>query len=136
MELTELWIWNCSWINEWVVYLKCKRLAKKKSKKDGVSQVVDLKLTKHIKGKSIKKYGGWMKLCNDKRFTKRMNEKKDGIDRIMDLKLQLYEWKNEWMNEWMKKNGVDWIVDLKLTKKWKGKWEKKMGFAELWIWNK
>ena len=59
------------------MYLKYRRFAKKKrDKKDGVSQVVDLKLTKHIKGKSIKKYGGWMKLCNDKRFTKRMKEKK------------------------------------------------------------
>ena len=35
-----------------VVYLKCRRFAKKKrDKKDGVSQVVDLKLTKNIKGK-------------------------------------------------------------------------------------
>jgi len=40
------------------VYLKCKRLAKKKrEKKDGVSQVVDLKLTKNIKGKQKKKMG-------------------------------------------------------------------------------
>ena len=41
-----------------VVYLKCKRLAKKKrEKKDGVSQVVDLKLTKNVKGKQRKKMG-------------------------------------------------------------------------------
>ena len=41
---------------------------------------------------------------NDKRFTIGMKEKKDG---------------------------VDWIVDLKLTKKWKGKWEKKDGFCRV-----
>ena len=41
---------------------------------------------------------------NDKRFTIRTKEKKDG---------------------------VDWIVDLKLTKKWKGKWEKKDGFCRV-----
>ena len=42
----------------WVVYLKCKRLAKKKrEKKDGFNQVVDLKLTKNIKGKQKKKMG-------------------------------------------------------------------------------
>ena len=41
---------------------------------------------------------------NDKRFTIRTKEKKDG---------------------------VDWIVDLKLTKKWKGKWEKKDGFCQV-----
>ena len=41
-----------------VVYLKCRRFAKKKrDKKDGVSQVVDLKLTKNIKGKQKKKMG-------------------------------------------------------------------------------
>ena len=41
---------------------------------------------------------------NDKRFTIRTKEKKDG---------------------------VDWIVDLKFTKKWKGKWEKKDGFCRV-----
>ena len=41
---------------------------------------------------------------NDKRFTIRTKEKKDG---------------------------VDWIVDLKLTKKWKGKWKKKDGFCRV-----
>ena len=41
-----------------VVYLKCRRFAKKKrDKKDGISQVVDLKLTKNIKGKQKKKMG-------------------------------------------------------------------------------
>ena len=45
---------------------------------------------------------------NDKRFTIRTKEKKDG---------------------------VDWIVDLKLSKKWKGEWEKKIGVAKLCIWN-
>ena len=40
------------------MYLKCKVLAKKKrEKKDGVSQVVDLKLTKNVKGKQKKKMG-------------------------------------------------------------------------------
>ena len=40
------------------MYLKCKRLAKKKrEKKDGFNQVVDLKLTKNIKGKQKKKIG-------------------------------------------------------------------------------
>ena len=43
-----------------VVYLKCKRLAKKKREKKGVSQVVDLNLTKNIKGKKKKRMGvGW-----------------------------------------------------------------------------
>ena len=38
--------------------MKCKRFAKKKrDKKNGVSQVVDLKLTKNIKGKQKKKMG-------------------------------------------------------------------------------
>ena len=37
--------------------------------------------------------------------------------------------------EQKKKDVVDWIVDLKINKKWKGKWEKKDGFAELRIWN-
>ena len=38
--------------------MKCKRLAmKRREKKDGVSQVVDLKLTKNIKGKQKKKMG-------------------------------------------------------------------------------
>ena len=41
---------------------------------------------------------------NDKRFTIRTKEKKDG---------------------------VDWIVDLKFTKKWKEKWEKKDGFCRV-----
>ena len=41
-----------------VVYLKCRRFAKKRrDEKDGVSQVVDLKLTKNIKGKQKKKMG-------------------------------------------------------------------------------
>ena len=39
------------------MYLKCKKLAKKREKKDGVNQVVDLKLTKNIKGKQRKKMG-------------------------------------------------------------------------------
>ena len=37
------------------------------------------------------------------------------------------------MNE--KKDGIAWIVDLKLSKKWKGNEKKKMGFAKLCIWN-
>ena len=41
------------------------------------------------------------------------------------------EWMNEWMNEWIKKNGVDWIVDLKISKKLKGIWEKKDGFCRV-----
>ena len=40
-----------------VVYLKCKRLAKKKREKKEASQVVDLKLTKNIKEKQKKKRG-------------------------------------------------------------------------------
>ena len=40
------------------MYLKCKRFAKKKrDKKDGVSQVEDLKFSKNIKGKQKKKMG-------------------------------------------------------------------------------
>ena len=34
-----------------------------------------------------------------------------------------------------KKDGVKWIVDLKLSKKLKRKMKKKMGFAKLCIWN-
>ena len=30
-----------------------------------------------------------------------------------------------------KKDGIVWIVDLKLSKKWKGNKKKKMGFADL-----
>ena len=30
-----------------------------------------------------------------------------------------------------KKDGFDWIVDLKLSKKLKGKWEKKDGFCQV-----
>ena len=33
-----------------------------------------------------------------------------------------------------KKDGFDWIVDLKLSKKLKGKQEKKDDVAKLWIW--
>ena len=39
------------------MYLKCKRLDKKREKKDGVKQVVDLKFTKNTKGKKKKKLG-------------------------------------------------------------------------------
>ena len=61
--------------------MKCRRFAKKKrDKKDGVSQVVDLKLTKNIKGKQKKKMGlDKVVYLNNKRFTIRTNEKKDGI---------------------------------------------------------
>ena len=38
-------------------------MKEKRRKYDGVSQVVDLKLTKDIKGKQIKKDGGWKKFC-------------------------------------------------------------------------
>ena len=56
--------WKGKWEKKdgfcYVLYLKCKRLAKKREKKDGVSQVVDLKLTKNIKEKHKKKMGvGW-----------------------------------------------------------------------------
>ena len=34
-----------------------------------------------------------------------------------------------------KKDGVEWIVDLKLSKKLKRKMKKKIGFAKLCIWN-
>ena len=52
-EISKEWKGCCR-----VVYLKCRRFAKKKrDKKDGVSQVVDLKLTKNIKGKQKKKMG-------------------------------------------------------------------------------
>ena len=30
-----------------------------------------------------------------------------------------------------KKDGVGWIVDLKISKKWKGKWGKKDGFCQV-----
>ena len=33
-----------------------------------------------------------------------------------------------------KKDGVVWIVDLKWSKKLKGKQDTKMGLAKLWIW--
>ena len=61
--------------------MKCRRFAKKKrDKKDGVSQVVDLKLTKNIKGKQKKRWGlDKVVYLNNKRFTMRTNEKKDGI---------------------------------------------------------
>ena len=40
------------------MYLKCRRFAKKRrDEKDGVNQVVDLKLTKNMKGKQEKKMG-------------------------------------------------------------------------------
>ena len=63
------------------MYLKYKRLAKKKrEKKDGVSQVVDLKLTKNIKEKQKKRWGlDKVVYLNNKRFTMRTNGKKDGI---------------------------------------------------------
>ena len=56
-----------------------------------------------------RKDGGWTKLC------------------IWIVKDLLWQTKK-------KKDGFDWIVDLKLSKKLKGKWKKKMGVAELWIW--
>ena len=47
-----------------VVYLKCKRLAKKnREKKDWVRQVVDVKFTKNVKEKKKKKDEGWTNLC-------------------------------------------------------------------------
>ena len=48
---------------------------------------------------------------------------------------------NKWMKKWMKeimnkkkKDWFVWIVDLILSKKLKGKHEKKDGVAKLWIW--
>ena len=87
MGFAKLCIWNV------------RDLLRREKKKDGVSQVVDLKLTKNIKGKQKKKGGlDEVVYLNDERFTIRTKEKKDG---------------------------VDWIVDLKISKILKGKWEKK-----------
>ena len=59
--MAQLWIWNKQEKEDGccrVVYLKCRRFAKKKrDKKDGVSKVVDLRLTKNVKGKQKKKMG-------------------------------------------------------------------------------
>ena len=61
--------------------MKCKRLAKKKrEKKDGFNQVVDLKLTKNIKGKQKKRWElDEVVYLNNKRIDKRRTEKKDGV---------------------------------------------------------
>ena len=68
------------------MYLKCKRLDKKREKKDGVKQVVDLKFTKNTKGKKKKKLGV-------------------GPSCVFEWLTIYYEYK--------KKDGFDWIVDLK-----------------------
>jgi len=101
------------------VYLNDKSFTiRTKEKKDGVDWIVDLKLTKKWKGK-------W--------------EKKDGFCRVVDLNLQRN--KRIWRVPKKKKklsqhiDGIVWIVDLKLSKKSKGNKKKKMGFAELCIWN-
>jgi len=76
-----------------------------KEKKDGVDWIVDLKLTKNIKGSRKKRWGLDKVVClNNERFTMRMKEKKDG---------------------------VDWIMDFKSSKKLTGKWEKKDGFCRV-----
>ena len=59
---------------------------------------------------------------NDKRFTIRTKEKKDGVDWIVDLKLT-----KKWKGKWEKKDGFCRVVDLNLTKNLKGKQKKKMG---------
>ena len=87
------------------MYLKCKKLSKKKiEKKDWVSQVVDLKLTKKLEGK-------W--------------EKKDGCCQVVYLKCRRFAKKKR-----DKKDGVSQVVDLKLTKNIKGKQKKKMGVGQ------
>ena len=80
------------------------------------------------------------------------------LKEVEELKKKKKIFSTEWIADAIhKKDGVDWIVDLKFTKKWKGKWEKKDGFcrvvdlkckrlakkkrkkkkglAKLWIWN-
>ena len=66
---------------------------------------------------------------NDKRFTITTKEKKDGVDWIVDLKLcKILKGK------WEKNDGYCRVVYLK-CKTLAKKREKKMGLAKLWIWN-
>ena len=135
------------------MYLKCKRLAKKREKKDGVSQVVDLKLTT-IRWESRKKKIRVGQSCvfDDKSFTIWMKEKKDGVDWIVDLKISKIlkgKWeKNDGFcrvvylkykklaKKREKKDGVSQVVDLKLTKNVKGKQKKKMGVGQSCVFEK
>ena len=57
---------------------------------------------------------------NDKRFTIRTKEKKDGVDWIVDLKLT-----KKWKGKWEKKRWVLPSCGFEIIKKWKGKQEKK-----------
>ena len=51
----------------------------KREKKDGVSQVVNLKLTKNVKEKKKKRLDQSVYL-NNERFTLRTKDKKDGVE--------------------------------------------------------
>ena len=64
MGFAELCIWNV------------RDFLRRRDKKNGVSQVVDLKLTKNIKGKQKKRWGlDQIVYLNNKRFTMRTKEK-------------------------------------------------------------
>ena len=83
-----------------------------------------------------------------KKMNRRMNERmRERMRERMNVKMneRMNEWMNEWKNKWMKEEMKEimnykkkawfvWIVDLKLSKKLKGKQEKKDGVAKLWIW--
>ena len=70
-----------------VVYLKCKRLNKKKREKNRFGQVVDLKFTRNTKRKKKKSWGLDQVVYQDnKKFTIRTQEKKYGFNCIVDLK--------------------------------------------------
>ena len=63
-------------------------------------------------------------------FTMRTNEKKDGIVWIVDLKIS-----KKWKGKREKKDGFCRVVYLKCKRLAKKKREKKKGLAKLWIWN-
>ena len=64
------------------------------------------------------------------RIKRERRKKSWGLDQVVYLNNKRFTIRTKEKND-----GFDWIVDLKLSKKWKGKWEKKMGVAKLCIWN-
>ena len=87
------WTKLCIWIVKDLLW-------KTKKKKDGFDWIVDLKVSKILKGK-------W--------------DKNDGFCQVVYLKCKRLAKKRE------KKEGVSQVVDLKLTENIKGKQKKKMG---------
>ena len=74
---------------------------------------MEWKLSEQLKGKQ------------EMRKKREKEEKKMGVCQSC-----VFEWWEIYYGN-KKKSGADWFVDLKLSKKWKGKWEKKDGFCQV-----